>query len=104
MGLKYSSSKILCIQRVGLIPIMSLSVQPKAFLCPLKTLRSFSSSKEVRVLLTIKGLFSPSSRKAYMREEGSGLSSSFSSIEELSSLLKSSFQILFVDRDETSSN
>src|ERR1044072_1388243 len=104
MGLKFSSSKILCIQRVRLIHLMSLIVQPKAFLCPLKTLRSFSSSKEVRLLLTITGLFSPSSRKAYLREEGRGLSSSFSSLEELSSLLKSCFQILFVERNETSPN
>src|ERR1044072_7949425 len=104
MGLKFTSSKIFCKQIVGLIHLISLIVHPKAFLCPLKTLISFSSSKEVRVLLTITGLFSPSSRKAYLREEGSGLSSTFSSIEVYSSLTNSSFQILFAERDDTDSN
>src|ERR1044072_538897 len=100
IGLTFCSRRILCIQIAGLIPLISSIVQHKADLNLLKTLKSLSSCKVVRVLLMITGFLSPSSRKAYLREEGSCLSSSFSSERGSSSLTRSSLQIFLVAREE----
>src|ERR1044072_2161854 len=91
-------------QSAGLIPLISPIVQPKADLCPFRTRRSFSSCKEVSVLLIITGFFWSSSRKAYFRGGGSCLSSSIFSVEECSSLSKFSFQIFLRERGGTFSN
>src|ERR1044072_4540695 len=85
IGLTFSSNKILCMQSAGLIALIAPIVQPKADLCPFSTRRSFSSCKEVSVLLIITGFFLSSSRKTYFRGGGSCLTSSFLSFQECSS-------------------
>src|ERR1044072_7814992 len=103
IDLTFCSRRILCIQIEGLIPLISSMVQPKADLNLLKTLKSLSSCKLLRVLLMITGFLSPSSRKAYLRDEVSCLSSYFSSETGSTSLTRSSLQILLVAREETCS-
>ena len=71
-----SSIKILCVQIEGLIPLMLEMVQPKAFFCSRKILSNFSSSTSLKDLLIIIGKVESWPKKAYLKFDGSGLSSS----------------------------
>ena len=59
---------------VGLIPLMSEMVQPKAFFCSRKILSNFSSSTSLKDLLIINGKVESWPKKAYLKFDGSGLS------------------------------
>ena len=76
IGLYLSSIKILCVQIEGLIPLMSEMVQPKAFLCSRKILSNFSFFTSLKELLIITGKVESWPKKAYLKFDGNGLSSS----------------------------
>ena len=66
----------MCVQIEGPIPLMSEMVQSKAFLCSCKILSNFSSSTSLKDLLIITRKVESWPKKAFLKFDGSGLSSS----------------------------